>query len=218
MYQRTDGDLLPFASPNLAATAALTLNPDKEFTMREIIRKHAPVAVAVVATAALAASGPVFASSHGTQDAGKTTPAVKSSMARTSTAVDGFDTCAFTTIFSDTVNVPSNGYLQVWGSVSAARDTDLPDPAVLTTRIVVNGKIATIDTSAKLVEDGTDSNNIAMAGGVPVTKGAKTVAIKAYECTSGAAFIDSQELTTLFTKYGQSHVFKSSTKSTHENR
>lgn len=185
--------------------------------MYEALRRHVPVAAAIVLTAAVTATAPVIAATHGGA-AKSTAPTVKASMARTTVAVDNFDTCAFTTIFSDIVNVPAAGFLEVWGSVSASRDTDNPNPAVLTTRIMVGAKPATIETSAHLVDDGTDDNNISMSGGVPVSKGAKTVAIQAYECTSGAAYIDSQSLSALYVKNGVSHVVtKRASKSAHQN-
>jgi hypothetical protein len=176
--------------------------------MSRPIRPIPAIIAAVVATATVTLTAPVWAANHGSHAVGKAAPIVQASLARNTDSVDNFDSCDFVTIFSDKVKVPQKGFLMVWGSINAARDADFPDPATLTTRIKVGSAVATIDTSAILIADGTTSNNISMSGGVPVAKGNPKVTIKASECTSGAAFIASQSLSTLFVKYGSSDIAK----------
>jgi hypothetical protein len=115
---------------------------------------------------------------------------------------DDFDTCSFTTVLSKKFKAPTTGYLTVNSSVAAARDTDDPNEGILTTRILIDNKVASLPASVNLENDGVldaNSNNI---GSRKVKKGKRTVKVQMQECGPGRAFVTSQAATVQFSPFG----------------
>jgi hypothetical protein len=184
--------------------------------MRQTLRKYGPAGISLLAAAGLAAGATALTSGAATATAGinastlnglHANEIVKASSVRSVASIDNFDGCSMQPIQSTKVKVPGKGYLLVWAGVGAARDTDNPDPAVLTAQVKVGSAIAATRLSTHLTDDGTEDSHIALSGMAPVAKkGTKTVRITAQECTSGTAYIVNSAIQTLYVPFGKNSL------------
>ncbi len=133
---------------------------------------------------------------------------VKATSVKNSNSIDNFATCTFTTTQTLKTVVPRKGFLMVWGSVGSARDTDFPNPAVLTARLTLGVKKSTAHATT-LTQDGSFSGNVNVQALFPVQKGPRTVALQLSECeTNAAAFVTDQTISAVFVPFGSTSVAK----------
>lgn len=118
------------------------------------------------------------------------------------TTFDNFDTCDFTAVLSRTFTAPHRGVIAVTGQVAAAKDPGGIDDALLITRIVIDGKRSGTDGAVGLTVGGSLDASVTSLGSRQVKAGAHTVEIQAEECSSGAAFIQTESMVVTFSAFG----------------
>jgi len=180
--------------------------------VRSRLGKRFPIVLAATALIVAVLGWQTPAIAHGVQhalfahnadkvDARHANQLVRATTIRDRTAVDNFDSGAFSTLLSKSVKAPKKGILLVWGTISAARDVDNPDEGILNARIRI-GTNSTTDQSVNLENAGTFDGSLAISGAIRVTKGSKTVVLEARELGAGMAFIVNKSITTLYVPYG----------------
>lgn len=194
------------------------------------VRRHLPAIAAATAVAAVAAAAaPSIATARSPESSGQVVgklinadrlngyqakDLVRASSSRSLVAVDDFDTCPFSTVLTMKVAAPKSGYLEVWGSLGAARDVSFTDDALLTGQVKVGKKVAATELSTHLTGSGTRDSHVALSGMIPVKKGLRTVKLQASECTTGAAYIASRSLSSMFVPFGHAQVVSAKTAKT----
>jgi hypothetical protein len=115
---------------------------------------------------------------------------------------DNFDTCTYSTLMSRTFKIRHSGVVSVQGSVGASRDTGNPSEGLLTTRILIDGEIASLPSSVNLENDGTEDGASATIGARSVKSGSHTLEIQGKECGAGMAFISTQSMLASYSPFG----------------
>ena len=115
---------------------------------------------------------------------------------------DNFDTCTFTSVLTRTFRAPHSGVIAVTGQVVATKDFGSVDDALLVTRVVVDGKRSGTDATVALTVGGSQDGSVVALGARKVKAGNHTVEIQAEECSSGAAFIQTQSMVVTFSAFG----------------
>lgn len=179
--------------------------------MREI-RTRSAVAAAILATAVAAAmiATPVVAKAkYDAKNAHRVDGlhAKQLSKARYFTdnkTFDGFNSCTPTTALSGKFKAPADGFLIVNSSLGAARDTDTPEDAILSTRILIDGVVVSRESGGTLHTDGSFGDNISNLGGAKVKKGKHTITLQMRACggATGAAFVLNESMTAQFSVSG----------------
>lgn len=174
------------------------------------LRRNTVAAAAVVATGALALSAPGMAAGlmHGNHAAksGAAAKQAKVQFWENSTDIDNFDTCTFTTILSGAFVTKAGGVVSVTGQVGAARDVSLGDEGLLTTRILIDGQVASAESSVNLENGGVQDAASTVFGARKVGKGTHQLALQAEECSSGMAFIYNKSLLAQYAPVGGAQV------------
>ncbi len=116
--------------------------------------------------------------------------------------VNDFNAPDFTDVISKTVTAPTAGILYVTGSLNVNRDIDDPDPALLQTRIAVDGIAASTEANVRATQTGDVDQSVSPNGAVAVAAGDHTVALQALEAGDGMAFITERSVTTIFVPFG----------------
>jgi hypothetical protein len=187
--------------------------------MQQSLRTRTTIAVALVVSAGLVAAGTTFSSSGAAQrravDANTLNgyhakDLVKTFYTRNGNSLDGYDTCNFRTKLTQPVRAPRAGFLQVTGSVGAARDTDNPDPAELVIRLLAGSKAISAARATQLTTDGSFDGNVSVDGYTRVPKGRTVLKLQLSECGDGdsAAFVTDRTISTLFVPFGTSKIVK----------
>lgn len=161
-------------------------------------RRNTIAAAAVVATGALALSAPgmaagLFEGNH-VAKSGAAAKQAKTQYWENSTDIDNFDTCGFTTVVNGVFVTQAVGIVSVHGQVGAARDVDLADEGILTTRILIDGHVASAESSANLENGGTQDAASTVFGARKVGKGAHQLSLQIEECGPGKAFVYNKSL------------------------
>ncbi len=150
--------------------------------MFQLNRRNLPAVGIAAAAVALVAISPSLASSGSAEQvrSDTRTPVIqtKATFKEAPGFLDGFDSCAFTTVLTHTVSAPRSGYLQVTGNASAARDTDDPHNALL------------------------GDGSMSTSGLVKVPKGKSTVRLRLSECEAGMAFVVERALLAQYHRFG----------------
>jgi hypothetical protein len=117
-------------------------------------------------------------------------------------AFDNFDTCGYTSVLTRTFKAPHAGVIAVTGQVGAARDSDVADAALLTARVVIDGKRTGGEATVSLTVAGTQGGSVNPLGSREVKAGNHVIEIQAEECSSGAAFIQAESMIVSFSAFG----------------
>lgn len=168
-------------------------------------RRNTVAAAAVVATGALALSAPGMAAGlmHGHHaKSGAAAKQAKTQYWENSDDIDNFNTCAFTTVVSGVFTTKAGGIVSVTGQVGAARDIDNASEGILTTRILVDGQVASSETSTNLENGGTQDEASTVFGARKVGKGAHQLALQVEECGTGMAFIYNKSMLAQYAPVG----------------
>jgi|tagenome__1003787_1003787.scaffolds.fasta_scaffold20040087_1 hypothetical protein len=176
--------------------------------MRAFVSQHLKVIVAVVVTLVVATAVPTLAAGGFDADNARRVGGHKldqlssTSYVRVHRVIDDFDGCHYSPILKRRVSAPANGYLTVTSTVAAARSTDDVNPALLVTRLMVDGKTASSPSSVNLENDGVlDATNVNQ-GVAKVKRGRRVVTIQAKECGDGIAFILDRQLIAQYSPTG----------------
>lgn len=180
--------------------------------MRTTFRRNTLAAAAIVATGAVALTAPGMAqaafdaiNAHKV-DGLHADQLVKTQYFEATTVFDDFDTCAYTTLLTRNFVTTHKGVVSVIGAVSADRDTSDPDEGLLTTRILIDGQIASVASSANLENDGTKDETVINFGARKVASGTHVLELQAEECGAGMAFIHNESMLAQYSAFGGAAV------------
>ena len=172
--------------------------------------RRTPITIAAVgAAAALAFTAPVVAkAAFDAQNAHKVDGLHADQLTKTqyfqaATTFDNFDSCPFTPVLTRTFKTTHRGVVAVTSQVSAARDVSDPDEAVLSTRVTIDGVVASQDSAANLEDGGTTDATVVGVAARKVGAGAHTIVIQASECTTGMAFIHHESMLVSYSPFGK---------------
>ncbi|HQR26076.1 MAG TPA: hypothetical protein PLP61_03455 [Nocardioides sp.] len=176
--------------------------------MRTTFRTASLAVAAVAVTGAVALTAPGMAKGlFDAQNAHKVdglhaNQLTKTQYFKSSTVFDDFDTCAMTDVRTAKFKTTHAGVISVTSSVSAARDTDDPNEGILTTRILLDGKVISQESSANLENDGTEDATVVGIGAGKAGRGTHTIKVQAQECGPGMAFIHHESLVAEYSPFG----------------
>jgi hypothetical protein len=117
-----------------------------------------------------------------------------------------FDTCAYTTLMTRTFRTKHKGVVSVQGEVSAARDAGSAAEGILTTRLLIDGQVASLPASVNLENDGILDATSSTVGARQVSAGAHTLVLEGQECGPGMAFITSQAMLASYSPFGSAGI------------
>lgn len=180
--------------------------------MRTTFRRNTVAAAALLATGAIALAAPgmskaAFDAVNAHKVDGLHADQLnKIQYFEATTTFDNFDTCDYTTVLSRIFVTTRKGVVSVHGAVSAARDTDNANEGILTTRILVDGQVASVPSSGNLENNGTQDATVVNFGGRKVPAGTHTLELQAKECGTGMAFITTESMLASFSPFGTAAV------------
>jgi hypothetical protein len=176
--------------------------------MSKSIRRNSIIAVAAAGLGLVAFAGPSTArAAFDAFNAHQVDGYHASDLSRVSyfaapTVFDNFNACAYTDILARPFITPKAGVVSVVSSVQAARDTNNPAEGTLTTRVLIDGAVASRPASVNLENDGTQDASVTNVGARRVGKGLHIVKIQAQECGAGMAFIHGESMTASYSPFG----------------
>jgi hypothetical protein len=176
--------------------------------MRTTFRRNTIAIAAVAAAGAVAFSAPgmakgMFDASNAHKvDGYHAKDLTKTQYFQHTTVFDNFDTCAYTTVIAKKFSTTHKGVVSVVSNVSAARDTDFAPEGILTTRIVIDGKVASLPASVNLENDGIQDGTSTNIGARKDGKGVHDLLVQAKECGPGRAFIHNESILAQYSPFG----------------
>ncbi len=175
-------------------------------------RRSIITVAAIVAAAALAFTAPGMAKGlFDARNAHKVDGLHANQIAKTqyyeaTRVFDNFDTCAYTSVLTRTFKTTHSGLVSATSAVSAARDTSDPNEGILTSRILIDGEIASVRSSANLENDGTQDETVVNFGARKVPRGKHIIEVQVQECGPGMAFIHNESLLASYSPFGGAAV------------
>jgi hypothetical protein len=193
----------------VALLAAGTPRPEtKDNPMRSLLNRKTAAVAGVAAVAAVALASPstgkaLFDANNAHKvDGLHAVQLNKITYGGTSTVVDNFDTCGWTTVYSRTFAAPKKGMLALTGDVRAERDFDDGNPSLLYSRVTIDGVAVSAPMTTTLGAGNAYEGSIANTGGKVVTSGNHTIALQLQECGTGKAFVMSRQITASWSPFG----------------
>jgi hypothetical protein len=180
--------------------------------MRTTLRRNTIAVAAVAAVGAVAFASPgmakgLFDASNAHKvDGYHAVDLTKTQYWQHTTVFDDFNSCSYEPVISKKFKTTHSGVVSVVSNVGAARDTNFAPEGILTTRILIDGVVASLPASVNLENDGTQDATSTAIGARKVGKGVHKLVVQAKECGPGAAFIHQESLVAQYSPFGAAMV------------
>ncbi len=180
--------------------------------MRTTFRRNTIAVAAVAAVGAVAFASPgvakgLFDASNAHKvDGYHAQDLTKTQYWQHTTVFDNFNACTYTPVITKKFKTTHSGVVSVVSNVGAARDTNFAPEGILTTRILIDGEIASLPASVNLENDGVQDATSTALGARKVGKGQHTIVVQAKECGPGAAYIHQESLVAQYSPFGGAMV------------